>query len=287
MSRPRPSDHTPLPALGRLPLALGAAAVSLALAGCSHLPESLGGSAGEGGGDGAAEQADEAAHDPADAEGSIRTAVEHVETADDYDVFVLQEHESGDPFRGRAANQRYTNTPEETVHTRLSGEGMLNVMYYTGSGQSLRATSDGFYEVVTDPSPADRFMTDPAVGAASLSQIMGSSTDLAYGGEGEVDLEYSQPSEGEPGETVQETVPAHSYSGTFTSTVPEFAATAEAYSLELAEYPGAPFTLWLDEEGVPVLLEHTSGEYGYTHTFVGLNEGLELTMPAPGDPAFP
>lgn len=36
-----------------------------------------------------------------------------------------------------------------------------------------------------------------------------------------------------------------------------------------------------------MLLEHTSGEYTHSRIFVSVNEGLELTMPAPGDPANP
>lgn len=294
MLRLRPSGHTPSPLLGKLPLTLGATAASLALVGCSYLPESLGGTAGGNdseesaeSGD-AAEQSDEnAPHDPTDAEAAIRVAVEQVETASDYDVFIVRAHESGDPFKNMAADHRYTNTPEEIVHSRLSGEGMLNIMYYSNSEHDLWATGDGFYEEITDPTPTDALNTDPALGSASLVQILETSTDLSYGGEGEVDLEYSVELEEGGHEQVEKTVPAHSYSGTFTSTVSVFEERADAYALTSAEHPAAPFTLWLDEEGLPVRLEHTSGEYTHTHTFIGIDEGLELTMPGPGDPAFP
>ncbi|MGW5878012.1 hypothetical protein ACWFMI_15855 [Nocardiopsis terrae] len=290
MSHPRPSGHPCLPPAGKLPLLLGAAAVSLTLVGCSYLPESLGGSATEGGAEERTEetgQTEEAPHDPADAESSIRTAVEHVETADDYETFVRLEHESGDPFKARGGRQRYTSTPEEVVYSQLGGEGMLNAVYYTNSEHTLWAIGDGLLAEVAGSTPADEFMADSAVGAAGLSQILATSTDLVHGGEGEVDLDYPARNEDGGHDSVQETLPAHSYSGTFTSTVPEFVASGDAYALELAEYPDSPFTLWLDEEGVPVLLEHTSGEYTHSLTFVSFNEGLELTMPAPGDPANP
>jgi hypothetical protein len=294
MLRLRPCDHAPSPLFRRLPLALGAAAASLALVGCSYLPESLGGTAGgddseEGTERGdTAEQSDEdVPHDPTDAEAAIRAAVEQIETASDYDVFIVRAHESGDPFKSMAADHRYTNTPEEIVHSRLSGEGMLNIMYYSNSERDLWAVGDGFYEEITDPTPTDALNTDPALGAESLVQILETSTDLSYGGEGEVDLEYSVELAEGGYEPVEKTVPAHSYSGTFTSTVSVFEDRAGAYALTSEEHPAAPFTLWLNEEGLPVQLEHTSGEYTHTHTFIGVNEGLELTMPGPGDPAFP
>lgn len=295
MLHPRPSDHASSPFLGRLPLALGATAVSLALVGCSYLPASLGGTAGE---DGSAEDAENgeaagqtdgaAPHDPTDAEGSIRRAVEHIGTAADYDVLIIMNHVNGDLMSTRTADHRYTNSPEEIVHTRLSGDGALHIAYYTGSEHTLHVSGDDYYAVVTEPTPADDFHSDPAVGAASLSQILETSTDLAYQGEGETEAEYTEVSpEGEYVE-VRESIPAHGYGGTFTSTVPEIAPAPAPGSpaLQLVEYTGVPFTLWLDGDGVPVTLEHTSGEFAYQHIFKAVNGGLELTMPAPGDPAF-
>lgn len=293
MLRPRPSDHAPSNSLllGKLPLALGATAASLTLVGCSYLPESLGGTAGEGNGNSSEEGSgntgktgDGGPHDPTDAEDSIRTAVEHIETATEYDVRIAQTHESDDPFRWRGGHHQYTNTPEEIVYTQVSGDGSTNAMYYTNAEHTLSVFGDSFYEEVTEPDAADEFNSDPGVGAASLSQILETSSDLAHAGEEGTDTEYTRHGEDGSVEPVQETVSAHRYSGTFTSTVPEFTPDG---ALALNEYPGAPFTLWLDVEGVPVKLEHTSGEYTHTHTFVSFDGGLELEMPAPGDPAFP
>ncbi|WP_049575233.1 hypothetical protein [Nocardiopsis sp. SBT366] len=290
-SPPHRTRHLLSPtAPGRLPLVLGATALVLTLTGCSHLPESLGGTAGEGPeqpreGPG---QTDGAAHDLTDAEASLRTAVERVETADDYEVQVRQSHESGDPFRDRNAGHRYTNAPEEILHSWLSAES-AHVTYYTDAGHSLRVSGDDYYAAVSDPSPADEFHADPAVAAASLSQILDTSTDLAHVGEEEITVEYTTGSREDGYEEVRETVAGHGYGGTFASTVSEFAPGSSPVALELTEYPDSPFTVWLDGEGVPVRLEFTSGEFTHTHTFVGFNEGIgetELTMPAPGDPAF-
>lgn len=295
MLHPRPSDHAASLLPRGLPLALGATAVSLALVGCSYLPESLGGSA-EGNSpeeqsEGGEQTEEEVMNDPTDAESSIQAAVEHIETASDYHVTIRQEHESGESFRSHGGAQRYTSTPEEVVHSYLGGEGASSVVYYSNSELSLWSIGDGLLAEVVDPTPADEFNTDPSVGGVILSQILETSTDLAHTGEGEVEVRYNVENlDTEAGyDRIEETVPAYSYSGTFTSVVSEISTNVPVgdYGFELAEYPDVPFTLWLDEEGVPVQVEHTSGEHTHTHTFISVNEDLELTMPGPGQLANP
>lgn len=201
-------------------------------------------------------------------------------------MLIFLDHESGDPLRGRSASHRYTNSPEEVVHTRMSGDGAMNVVYFTNSEHTLVMDGDDVFHVVTDLTPADGSNSDTAVGAASLTQIMETSTDLTYSGEGTTEVDYTESSPEGGTEHVQEAVPAHSYTGTFTSTISEIAPASSPSPLELVEYPGTPFTLWLDDEGVPVTLEYTNGVYHYKHIFKAVNEGLELPMPAPGDHSY-
>ncbi|WP_435113512.1 hypothetical protein [Nocardiopsis synnemataformans] len=94
----------------------------------------------------------------------------------------------------------------------------------------------------------------------------------------------SGPDGGAATEEATGTVVAQRYGGTFTSTEAEFVSGST--TLELAEYQAAPFTLWIGEDGYPALLEHTSGDFEHTLTFVDFSGEAEVDVSAPGDPAY-
>ncbi|WP_116246887.1 hypothetical protein [Nocardiopsis sp. FIRDI 009] len=274
----------------RRPAVAAAAAVAGALVlvtgGCQFLP---GSGPGTGPDPGAASEspvpggtAEEP--DPADATGSVAAAAERVEAADSYDIRVVLTHESGDPFRSLGGGYAYTSTPEETVRTNLGGDGAVSAVYHANARRTLLAYGDDLHAVVDQPTPADRYNTDFAVGSALLRQILDSSADLTHDGEEAVEVQYTDRSAEGSYETVQETVPAQRYSGTFTASVTDFTDRGAGLALELSEYPDSPFTLWIGEDGYPVKLEHTSGEYARTHTFAEFDGPVEVDFPAPGDP---
>lgn len=275
----------------RLPLAASAAMAALALAvtACEALPDSLTGSSTDDGQESEGEQTEEGGEegepteaDPTDAEAAVRAAADNVEAAESYHVRTFRMPEGGDAFSSSSSRFTYTEDPEPALYYFEAGEGSAGTyLYRTADDTVLGSWYDLPAEVVEEPTRPDEYRTDFGIGGAKLEEILDSSTDLAHEGPEDVTVELIVAADNDSGyEQIEETVSAHRYSGTFTSYHVEYGDSEEQV---LSEYEGSTFTLWIDEDGYPALLEHATGGDTETLTYQRFNESEEVVVPEPGE----
>lgn len=274
----------------RLPLAAGATAAALALftTGCDALPDDISEVLPEGDGGAEDEQQPEEEEEPEevgpeDAEGSIQAAADAFAEAPSYEVQDQLHHESDDPFLHRSATYRYSSEPEQLVYSRHHHDGAREILHYRSDSAHMVASGDSTFEALESPDEVQEQVTGFEVGSDRIRQILETSTDMAHEGQEEVQRTYSETDAEGYGSEVEDTVTAERYSGTFSAAVPQVAD--DDLVLTLNEHPEVPFTLWIGEDGLPAMLEHSAGEFDHTQTFLYI-EPVDMEMPEPGDSLY-
>lgn len=210
--------------------------------------------------------------EPEQAEDFVRAAAVRVDAARRFDMTFFV-HGAGtdesvepasflarapEPGHGRATFDAASEPRFEHASTTIGGTQVFR--YGSGGGRCLMATGPGTPRLtaIESPSDADEYLCTRDFASAKLWEILASSTDLEYAGEETTELVPAAGEEGadrDPGELEQ--VPAHRYTGTFTTLMGGYDPEAEANVLTPVE--GSGFELWIDGDGLPRRLVHDDG----------------------------
>ena len=210
--------------------------------------------------------------EPEEAGGFVRSAALRVDAARRFDVTFFV-HGAGtdesvglasflagapDPGHGRATFDAASDPQFEHTFTTFGGTQVFR--YGSDGGRCLMATGPGTPQLtaIESPSDADEYLCTRDFASAKLWEILASSADLEYAGEETIELVPQVEEESaERGPGGPERVPAHRYTGTFTTLMGGYDPEAGANVLSPVEETG--FELWIDGDGLPRRLVHEDG----------------------------